>query len=777
MKLICTFLILLTLSPMMSNGQTKYQINGIPVIQHGDTLVKNAWVGGLNNPICSPIDLNGDGLMDMFIYDKAAWKALSFINTGSVGHPSFTYAPQYDLMYPHDLRNWAVIRDYNHDGVGDIFALSIKGGITVYKGFRNGNDLSYVMIYDQLWFPFGQNSVHIWTFQDNMPVMMDIDGDGAMDVLAMDQNAISLDYCRNVAVDSGYSADSLSFQLMSQCWGQFFENSNDCNVTLGQSACKKELTIDTTTRNLRHQGGACWGFNYVRNSNVVSLLIADIYCNTEKFLQNTGTTTYGDITYADPYFPSYDTLHGAPGPINMSLFPLAQGMDMDNDGFQDLMVAPFATNVDVTSQSQDINVIHYYHNNAGTDTVNTFHYEGDTLINNSIVDVGTESHPVFFDYNGDSLLDIVIGRFGQFVSPGDPAASTPGVSISSLFLYKNVGTATGPIFQLVDSDWNHLSVFDSTQLYNGMYPAFGDLDGDGLSDMVLGDFAGNISFFHNAGSSTNASYPSMTGPDWFGINVGQDAAPFIYDVNGDGLNDLIIGSSNRNPNLYGGGIHYYWNFGTPESPMFSPDSVNIFFGNIIVWDSTGGYIQPSFCNPDIVKENGSLVLYTGSQRGITFKFAINPDSLRSGSFEVLDRDVLGFKPGLRSNVSVADLNHDGRNDYLTGNIRGGMMLFSDTSWSSSSTNGITNISPDNNTLVVFPNPSKGDVMCRLGNDGPMLASAQLYDMLGSAVTTRVKRSDESGMVLNVSDLTEGIYIIQATDHNGKTYQQKVAVIK
>ena len=777
MKLLFTFLILLALSPMISDAQTKYQIIGIPVIEHGDTLTRNAWVGGLNNPIFSPIDLNQDGLMDMFVYDKAGWKALSFINTGSAGHPSFTYAPQYDRMYPNDLRQWAVIRDYNHDGVGDIFALSYKGGITVYKGFRNGNDLSYAVIYDQLWFPYGQNSPHIWTFQDNMPVLMDIDGDGALDVLAMDQDAVSLDYCRNVAVDSGYSADSLSFQLMSQCWGQFFENSNDCNVTLGQTACKQEIHLDTVTTSPRHQGGACWGFHYVRNSNVVSLLVADIYCNTEKFLQNTGTTSYADITYADPYFPSYDTLNGAPGPINMPLFPLAQGMDIDNDGFEDLMVAPFATNVDVPSQSQDINVIHYYRNNASTDTINTFHYEGDTLLNNSIVDVGTESHPVFFDYNGDSLLDMVIGRYGQYVSPGNPITSTPGVSISSLFLYKNVGTKTYPIFQLMDSDWNHLSIYDSTQLYNGMYPAFGDLDGDGLPDMVLGNLSGNIAFFHNAGSSSNASYPSMTGPNWFGINVGQDATPFIYDVNGDGLNDLIIGSSNRNPILGGGYIHYYWNFGTPTNPQFSPDSVNKFFGNIIVWDSTGGYIQPSYANPDIVKENGSLVLYTGSGPGITYKFAVNPDSLRSGSFEVLDRDVLGFKPGLRSNVSVADINNDGKNDYLTGNIRGGIMLFSDTAWGVNPTNGVTNITSGNDQLVVFPNPSKDNVMCRLGNGGQSLVSAQLYDMLGSTVTTNISHHDESGIVLNVSGLTEGLYIVQAIDRNGKTYQKKVAVIK
>ena len=42
-----------------------------------------------------------------------------------------------------------------------------------------------------------------------------------------------------------------------------------------------------------------------------------------------------------------------------------------------------------------------------------------------------------------------------------------------------------PIFQLTDSDWNHLSLYDSTGLLNGQFPAFGDLDGDSLPDILL----------------------------------------------------------------------------------------------------------------------------------------------------------------------------------------------------------------------------------------------------------------------------------------------------
>lgn len=767
MKSINKLCFLLLLLPWISMAQTsKYQINGVKVIQHGDTL-RNAWVGGFNNPIFSAIDLNQDGLMDLFIYDKSAWKALSFINTGSVGHPSFTYAPEYDRMYPTDMRDWAVVRDYNRDGVGDIIALTSNSDMETYKGYRNGNNLSYVMTYKKLMDP----PDHIWTFTDNMPVLMDIDGDGDMDILSPDINSVTVDYYQNQAVELGYSPDSLVFNLTSQCWGWFIEDGADCNVQLNQPCPHKDGAIGTdSVRDLRHQGGACWGTHYRRGSNVTSVFIADIYCNTMKFLDNRGDTTQALIAAVDTLFPSYDV------PINMSLFPGIYGFDADNDGFEDLFVAPFATNDNVTSQSEDINVIKYYHNNAGTDTINTYHYEGDTLINNTIVDVGTESHPVFFDYNGDGLMDIVIGRFGQFLAPGNPALSTPGTAMSGLFLYKNVGTPTDPAFQLIDTDWNHLSAFDVNNSFNGMYPAFGDLDGDGLPDMVVGGFDGTIAFFHNSGTLSAPSYPSMTEPNWFSIDVGFDAAPFIYDVNGDGLPDLVIGSSGRSPSLVGSHIFYYWNFGTATHPQFSVDSVNNFFGNVQVWDYHLGVVE-GFSNPVITRESGNLMLYSGSQRGFTLKYAINTDSLRSGTFTMLDSDLLGVKPGLRSNVSVADINHDGHNDYLTGNIRGGIMLFSDAPWSNSSTTGIVNTAPVADQLKVFPNPAKDVLVCRLTNGAQQLVSAQLYDMLGAAINANIIRNDENGIELSVSNVSEGIYVIQAVDRSGKTYQQKIAIMK
>ncbi|MCW3127681.1 MAG: repeat protein [Bacteroidetes bacterium] len=744
-------LLFLLILPVLVFGQQKFQISGVQVLKSGNPL-QNPWVGGLNNPVFSKIDLNQDGLMDLFVYDKAAWKALAFLNTGSAGHPSFTYAFQYDLTFPEELRDWAVIRDYNHDGVGDIFALTSNSDIMVFKGYRNGSNLSYTKIYEKLNYKYGSNGTdHIWTFSDNLPVMMDIDHDGDLDILASDiGGGTTLNFYQNQAVENGMSPDSLVFIDASGCWGHFIENSNDCGVTLAY--CKTGAPgPQQGGGGARHQGGAVEGFYYRPSTHLVSLLLADIYCNTLKFLENTGDTTDAVITYADSIFPRYDR------PVNLPLFPAAFSLDADNDGYDDLLISPFASNAYQPGQAEDIKVVQYYHN-IGIDSIQKFHYLGDSMLTSGIVDVGTESHPVFFDYNGDGLMDIVIGNYGQF--------QTSGASKSSLSLYQNTGVDTMPKYELVTTDWSSLSAFN----INGLYPAFGDMNGDGKIDMVVGDYTGHVSYFKNTSSTATVSYSSMTQQNWFNLGVGQNAAPFIYDVNGDGLPDLVIGSRGNN-------IQYYWNFGTVSTPLFSRDSVNAFFGGIKVYDYHIGTV-PGYATPVIARENNALVLYSGSQRGMTFKYAIDPDSLRKGAFQLLDSNVLGSNPGLRSTVSIADINHDGHNDYLSGNIRGGMTLFSDVHWGPGPINAVNDPAPlDQMGMEVFPNPAKDKIICRLTDDHSRLTEVHLYNMLGAMVSVPVSGDGAQMLTLSVGDVAAGVYMLQAANDRGQIFKHKVIILK
>src|SRR4051812_8780602 len=50
------------------NAQSFAPALSIPVTVNGNTLV-NAWAGGLNSPQFSEIDLNGDGIKDLFVFE------------------------------------------------------------------------------------------------------------------------------------------------------------------------------------------------------------------------------------------------------------------------------------------------------------------------------------------------------------------------------------------------------------------------------------------------------------------------------------------------------------------------------------------------------------------------------------------------------------------------------------------------------------------------------------------------------------------------------------
>ena len=49
--------------------------------------------------------------------------------------------------------------------------------------------------------------------------------------------------------------------------------------------------------------------------------------------------------------------------------------------------------------------------------------------------------------------------------------------------FRNVGTATAPAFEQLDTNWLSLPDFG----VESVAPAFGDLDGDGDDDLLLGD--------------------------------------------------------------------------------------------------------------------------------------------------------------------------------------------------------------------------------------------------------------------------------------------------
>ena len=100
------------------------------------------------------------------------------------------------------------------------------------------------------------------------------------------------------------------------------------------------------------------------------------------------------------------------------------------------------------------------------------------------VNVGTMASPCLVDINGDNLLDMFVGNDN-----------------GEVIFFQNEGTQFIPKFVRKTGEHGPLTTVDVGR-YSSL--AFGDLNGNGLMDVVIGDTLNNLAFFYkNTGSKTN----------------------------------------------------------------------------------------------------------------------------------------------------------------------------------------------------------------------------------------------------------------------------------
>ena len=137
--------LLLLVSFTVEAQLTLVRYDNIPVTVSGNTL-DNPWAGGFNAPQFSQIDLDGDGVKDLFVFERDYNGVVkTFINNGTSGVVDYEYAPQYRAAFPK-MRNWALLADYNCDGKEDIFTYA-PAGIAVYRNdYDPVNGLQFTLV-------------------------------------------------------------------------------------------------------------------------------------------------------------------------------------------------------------------------------------------------------------------------------------------------------------------------------------------------------------------------------------------------------------------------------------------------------------------------------------------------------------------------------------------------------------------------------------------------------------------------------------------------------
>lgn len=708
---------------------------GIPVLENNDTLA-NAWMGGLDLPQFSGSDINQDGREDLLIFDKKAHKSIALLKQED---GSYKYAPDLEPAFP-EIREFALFRDYNCDGLEDIFAfvnLGVNGGqgIQLFEQEIVGGQLSFTLRKDILQFDLGGFAVNIYCSRLDIPGIEDIDGDGDIDIVSFGPSGIFIPLYRNLSVEMGYGCDSLIFEEYSSCWGQFRESSVDNSVNFDIS-CKGggSSAGPIPSGGPKHAGSTILLFD-PNEDNKMDIALGDVSFNSLVFLANDATSldAHMDSNQVDYAYPSFDVSS------DVEIFPAGFYVDVTNDGKKDLLVAPNSTTAHVNTTSSWL-----YENTGNTSQV--FQFVQDDFLIDQCIDVGSYSFPVLFDHNADGLEDLIVAN--GFIY------ENMGTTVASLHYYENTGNDTMPVFTLTDEDYMGFSNFGADYLR----PTFGDIDNDGDQDMVIGDANGLLHLYENTAGAGNPANFTLAQLQLANIDVGNKAHPQLFDLNEDGLLDLVVGREGSF-----GEIMYYWNFGTTTSPQFSVDSVNQALGNIQV--NEPGFV-PGFSAPHFLKTDSVTLIYVGNDMGFIPSFIVNTDSLRSGSFERVALSTLPSRVGVRSTLSITDIDGDDVLDYFIGNSRGGVSIY--TGFKSDSTiidtTGLSIRNPENNLdFKLYPNPTSNNLVIQLNQEEQV--DIQVFNGLGQLVK-QVVSDNKTLITIHVDELSKGIYFVKISNEDG-----------
>ncbi|NWG28919.1 MAG: T9SS type A sorting domain-containing protein [Ignavibacteriaceae bacterium] len=161
-------------------------------------------------------------------------------------------------------------------------------------------------------------------------------------------------------------------------------------------------------------------------------------------------------------------------------------------------------------------------------TTPNFNYISDNPA--GISGLGSNVAPVFVDIDDDSDFDLFTGQLD-----------------GNILFFRNIGSRFNPSW--ANSLTNPYGLSD---VGSRSKPAFCDIDKDGDYDIFIGNETGDIIFFRNTGTKTNASFGTpLTNP--FGLsNVDNNSTPSFADIDNDGKEDLFVGAGNGN-------IYYFKN--------------------------------------------------------------------------------------------------------------------------------------------------------------------------------------------------------------------------
>lgn len=569
-------------------GQYSRQYAPWPVVVAGDTLALPFW-GGINSPKPSLVDFDGDGLTDLMIGESRG-KVSYLRNIGTAAVPN--WYPESDRIGGINAGTWHRFCDIDADGDFDFFVDARNGTAAYYRNVSVGLNIAFELVKDSGFggfetgvnntgdfadldddgdydFFFGQVTGELWQY-------LNIGDSSSADYVEGSQFYDSVFAFPGGLVSNaneplhGFStitfADNDSDSDFDLFWGDINNNNAYLFGNVGTPSVSDlteitEFYFPIFTFGLNHTA-----FADLDDDNDMDAIMGAANGNDIDnliLLRNGGT----------PSFPSYavedaNLLHG----IDVGSYAVPALGDLDGDGDTDVLIgrsdgrlshfentgtelAPsfvltsnFYKSIDVGLSAAptlvdwdsdgDLDIL------IGSETGRISHWRNDgssvnfnpVFVTNQVgaIQVDILAIPVPVDWDGDNLLDLVVGEwdFNGF---------------ANVLLYENVGTPGTPSLSLVTNRLLKRVPRDFT------VPTVYDWDCDGRKDLIIGGRTFGSVLYRN--TATSGVFPdSLTliqqsdSLPW--TDAGYRLAVAFADMDGDLLLDAFVGEED-------GGINFY----------------------------------------------------------------------------------------------------------------------------------------------------------------------------------------------------------------------------